>query len=172
MSKKVIFAEDAKKYDGVILSDRSLCFYKIVCGYFNALSSKEKYKIKKVIEHKIETDVRNTYDILVLVGFKEEVLKYCRYRLAYLIKRLAEKNLSIDNKENIYHKDEKDPYWDNTFFVERAKKKSKEYGKCVSIVSRGCRDFNLSFKTEHLIHLHKLYELIKSADNENEWVML
>ena len=78
-SKKVTFAENVKKHDGVVLSDRAVRFYKIICGYLNGIS-KEKNKIKKVIDHKIDTDVRETYDILIIVGFNQEVLKYCRYR--------------------------------------------------------------------------------------------
>lgn len=173
--KKVTFSNNTKKHDGVIFSERSTIFYKIICGYF---------EVKKFMGSEVK-QVKTVSDIMFLTLFNDEILKYCNNRVFHCIKLLTNlKAMKIEeNAKAIVNvriideqKEERDDYWDHPMFVKNAKSRSCS-GTKISIIHRGCRDFNLCLGIKHLQFLYKLRDLLQGAleynkELEDDWVMI
>lgn len=146
--KLVRFADDSKSYDGTVMSPRNIIFYKIVCGFFKAKFFDETKPITSAC------------DILHITDFNYEMITYCKHRLIYFLKLLIEKK-KIQQYESTFEtpEKEKDLYWDSDFFKSRI----RPCGYKVSLVRRGCRDFNLSFSISNICHIENLLRLIIQA---------
>jgi len=164
MSKKVTFAEDSKKHDGVCLHHKVVVYYQIICSAFS---------MKRFLDYKVGRKVKTYKDILHIANFDQESLKYCKEKLATVINLLHEKEIEIS--QNQAEKDvpkipvkivETDSYWESEMLDKIAAQ--KKVGHKVSVVRRGCRDFGMSLEVQHIKHLMGLYGLMKEAIEQNE----
>jgi len=160
MSKKVTFAEDSKKHDGVCLHHNAIVYYQIMCGAFS---------MKHFLDYKVSRKVKTYKDILHIANFNQESLKYCKDKLAYVINLLREKEIEIRQEQNQPVKEvsnvEKD-CWESEMLDNIAAQ--KKVGHKVSVVRRGCRDFGMCVEVQHIKYLTSIYGLIKDAIEENE----
>lgn len=160
MSKKVMFAEDAKKHDGVRLHNKAVAYYQIMCGAFN---------MKNFLDYKVSRKVRTYKDVLYITNFDQEVLIYCKEKLATLINLVTERgDIEQDPEEHIVEVNSESSEWDHWESPELDKKASHVKKLKVSVVRRGSRDFGMSVEFQHLKYLNYIYSLIKEAIEQNE----
>ena len=165
MSKKVTFAEDSKKHDGVCLHRKAIIYYQIMCSAFS---------MKRFLDYKVGRKIKTYKDILHIANFDQEALKYCKDKLASIINLLHQKEIEISQSQNHAEKDapkiavnvETDLHWESEMLDKIAAQ--KKVGYSVSVVRRGCREFGLMVGVHHIKHLTSLYGLIKEAIEENE----
>ena len=161
VNKKVTFAKETKKHDGVAFHRNSTVLYSIICGATN----------QKFLNCKIRK-VNNKEDILLISNYDDEALKYSRERMNILIKKLTDLKNKIDLndkdqlKDNLISKDF-DSYWDSDFFVKKAESRKITRGR-ISLVRRGCRDFNIAFSICNIKFLEHVNNLIGKAIDDVE----
>jgi hypothetical protein len=160
MTKKVTFAEDAKKHDGVRLHNKAVAYYQIMCGAFN---------MKNFLDYKVSRKVRTYKDVLYITNFDQEVLVYCKEKLATLISLVDERGeIEKEPVEDVAKVNSESSDWDHWESPELDKKASNVKKLKVSVVRRGSRDFGMCVEFQHLKYLAYIYSLIKEAIEQNE----
>lgn len=155
--KKVTFAENVKKHDGVYFHKNARVFYSIICG-----STNQKFMKGKV------RSVKTAKDVLLISNYDVDALKYSKERLEKFINDLTELDKKLkEPKEQLEEpKDQTvDEYWDNAVFLRNAKSRQS---RNLSLVRRGCRDFSMTFSVDNKIFLTHVFNTIKKALEDAE----
>jgi hypothetical protein len=141
-NKKVTFSTETKKFDG-ISNKKYILYAKLFINFM-------KGSVKSV---RCVTQYTKSLECIQLFLFETKTLKE---KLINLVE--------FEDYSDLYHSFyEEDPYWDCSYFVEKALEKKR---KGIPIVRNGSNisGLNIILKMEHLTYVNKFIELLEDVE--------